>query len=153
MLSHNERKILEERCITLENALYNDSERRNMPGAATLSEEGRMYKFKEREKLRKMLVENKMHTDLNVFERDKVWKRIKEIERKVVPEMTPRRHLRGIKSGTGDKTHYEPDQNIVSRELKFDKTYGHLLAEWKYLQRKLYPDDPNASNIERLRNE
>ena len=72
-------------------------------------------------------------------EKDKEYRRAKELEEKIKQGMPTDSEMRMSPPGT------------ISKHLAWNRENKERIAEYKGIQRRLEPDNPNAANIERLR--
>jgi hypothetical protein len=77
-------------------------------------------------------------------EKDRVYRRIKELETKLKQHM-PSRNEMWQKLGTDGST------DAVKKNRYFHKTFAKEIQELVNLKRRLEPDDPNAGSLERIR--
>jgi len=103
-------------------------------------------------KLKKMLdtrtaprVDKKDETSLN--------KRRIELEEQIKEGMLTKDEYMGKRRlQPGNARYYqEADSNCVDRFIKWQARTDVLIREWKRIMRILEPDDPNSTNVERLR--
>jgi hypothetical protein len=143
-LTPTERKGFIQELKELKAALERDNYNRKA-GGRTLSDWARNEQKKRIKYVQDLLDKNEMRCHLNGHEREKLFKRIKFLEEKIKPNIVPKNLMRGEKTEGGGRRALD---QVVKMDMEFGKKYGTLVREWKELKRRLFPDDPNASNVD-----
>lgn len=80
-------------------------------------------------------------------EKDKIAREAKELEAELREAMPSHNDMWPTRLGTMES------ERAVQRQMAFESKYGEKARRWQNLQRRLEPEDPFASSLERIRRE
>ena len=134
LLRYHQREEMQSEIETMDEALSPSNPFRHRVGADVTQARDRS------KRLKRQLAEHGP-SELSGAAKDKIAKRMKELEEKIIPNMPTHEEMRKNPAG------------MVGRHMKFEKAFKKDILEWKNGQILLEPDsnDPDLANFERLR--
>ena len=107
-----------------------------------------MAKIRENEKILK----ERTAPTVTGMEKDRLVRRAEELEKKIKEGMLTKDEYMGKrKKNDNGHMYQEAQEDMVTKQMKWQTETKALVSEWQKIQRTINPDNPYSSNVERLR--